>query len=271
MRKLLIKKKSNSKNILVIGGSGGIGGEVVKFFFQEGHKVISTYNETCPPPDQNNIINIKLDLSDVNSIEKFIKNLEIELPTNLDSIIFTATSYSAVGKIENQNTENVKTDYFINIIGPHLVLKMLRKRIKPHAHSSVIFLLGGGQGPKDSLSTYIASKWALIGLIDSLSEELAIDKINVIGLYPGPYKTKFLTKLMSLGSEVISSELLSHVTKNSQIYTKISEELLKSLNFILNINLDFSAKIISARYDKVYERSRTELLNPKLFKFIRHN
>ena len=126
----MIKKNFNSKNILVIGGSGGIGGEIVKFFSQEGHKVISTYNETCPLPAQNNVKNVKLDLSDVNSIEKFIKNLEIELSSNLDSIIFTSTSYSAIGKIENQNIENVKADYFINVIGPHLVLKMLRNRLK---------------------------------------------------------------------------------------------------------------------------------------------
>jgi short-subunit dehydrogenase len=246
------------KNIVIIGGSGGIGLALTKHFASKNYNVISTYYSNQP----NKIIgvnNLKLDLKSENSIIEFSSKLQELGILEIHTLIFSSVSYHSISLLEEQNFSNVLDDYLVNVIGPQTLMKHLIGFLKIRKYSNVIFLLGGGQGPKRSLSTYLANKWALIGLIESLAEELCDYRMNINGLYPGPLHTKFLERLQKLGSDIIGVELYTHVENNIRKFDVVSEELLKTTDFLSNLNFKFSGKVVSARYDSIYTLTEKEL------------
>ncbi len=249
-------------HILVVGGNGGIGYELTKYLLSDGVEVISTYCNSGPNKEYEGPQEY-LDLSSFDSIFQFVDELQKYEIKNLKGIIFASTSYQSVASYRNQILDDIVLDYNVNIVGPHVLLQRLINSMVKENYLNVVFLLGGGQGPKRGLSTYIASKWALIGLIESLSEELRPSKINVLGLYPGPFRTKFLSRLMELGDDVIGSELTDHVKYNYETFKTISHDLLLSIEKLLGLEFSFSGKVISARYDCVYEKNQEELISGK--------
>ena len=119
------------------------------------------------------------------------------------------------------------------------------------------------------MSTYIANKWALIGLIESIAEEFSDRRVNINGLYPGPLDTKFLRRLQDLGSEVLGNELFRHVQNNIDKFEMISLELLHTIDFLVDLDFQFSGKVISARYDSIYTLEKDELMGSKKYVFTR--
>ena len=256
------------KNIVIIGGSSGIGSAISNHFASKNFNVISTYFANQPSKIAG-VTNLKLDLKSESSIIEFSNNLkELEI-LEIHGLIISSVSYDSVSLLEEQNFRNVVDDYLVNVIGPQTLLKHLIGFLKLSDYSNLIFLLGGGQGPKRSLSTYIANKWALVGLIESYAEEFCNHRININGLYPGPLHTKFLERLQKLGSEVLGVELFTHVKNNIKDFDFISEELLQSVEFLVNLNFKFSGKVISARYDSIYKLSEKDLKGSNKYVFER--
>jgi NAD(P)-dependent dehydrogenase (short-subunit alcohol dehydrogenase family) len=249
-------------HILVIGGNGGIGYEISKYLLSDGIEVITTYCNSGPNKEYKGPQEF-LDLASFDSIFHFVDELQKYKIKNLKGIVFASTSYRSVASYSNQILDDIVLDYNVNLVGPHVMLQRIINCMIKDNYLNVVFLLGGGQGPKRGLSTYIASKWALIGLIESLSEELLSSKINVLGLYPGPFRTKFLSRLIELGDDVIGGELTDHVKYNYETFKTISEDLLLSIEKLLGLDFSFSGKIISARYDCIYEKNREQLLSGK--------
>lgn len=256
------------KNIVIIGGSGGIGLALSKHFASKGYNVISTYFLNQPSKIIG-VNNLMLDLKSENSIIEFSSKLQELGILEIHALIFSSVSYDSISLLEEQNFRNVLDDYLVNVIGPQTLMRHLIGFLKLRNYSNVIFLLGGGQGPKRSLSTYLANKWALIGLIESLAEEFSDHRTNVNGLYPGPLHTKFLERLRKLGSEVIGVELYTHVENNIRKFDVASEELLKSTEFLGNLNFKFSGKVVSARYDSIYTLTEKELTDSHKYIFER--
>lgn len=93
------------------------------------------------------------------------------------------------GSTSDATTEQIKDTVMTNLVGAiHVTQSALP--IMEEGHILNVVSLAGVE-PDGNWSTYTASKYGLRGFTDSLRQELAGQKIKVIGFYPGGIGTEF--------------------------------------------------------------------------------
>ena len=93
------------------------------------------------------------------------------------------------GSTSDTTTEQIKDTVMINLVGAIHVTQSALPLIEQGHIVNVVSL--AGVEPDGNWSTYTASKYGLRGFTDSLRQELAGQKIKVIGFYPGGIGTEF--------------------------------------------------------------------------------
>ncbi|MFW5927907.1 MAG: SDR family NAD(P)-dependent oxidoreductase, partial [Thermoplasmatota archaeon] len=111
------------KIVLVTGSSSGIGRETIKKFAEEGSRVIITYNSGKKRAEETaeycrNYIDtkvIKLDVTDISSIENVVQKVEKELDS-LDILVNNAGVLEK-GKLIKQTYQDIKKQIDVNLTG----------------------------------------------------------------------------------------------------------------------------------------------------------
>lgn len=190
---------ANTKNIAIIGASGGIGHAfVMEYAIQKPTPNIYAFSRTPTTFDLPNITTYQLDITDELSIQQALNSID-------DSIVFdriiVATGFlhndyiMPEKSIKELSVQKFERAFLINTIGPALIAKHFLKRI-PKYKKSVFAALSARVG---SISdnhlggwyAYRASKAALNMIIKNISIEIGRHYKNayIIGLHPGTVKT----------------------------------------------------------------------------------
>ena len=192
--------------IIITGASKGIGKYLFSRFKEDGKKVIGTYNTTSEDLDFENYY--KVDVSDIQSVEKMIDSLKLELSEivllNCAGISYNSFAHKAdVEQWGHVIDVNLKGSF--NLI--HELLPIMRVQCYGRIinFSSVIAAL-----PTPGVSAYAASKAGLIGLTKSLAAEngakgITVNAINLgyvnlgmgINDVPLPYQEKMKSLIPS--------------------------------------------------------------------------
>lgn len=154
------------KTVLVVGGSKGIGAEIVKNL-QEDHKVI-TFSRT--PILNNEITQYQLDV------------LKDELPDidKLDGLVYCPGSIN-LKTLTRLSTEDFLEDFSINVIGAVRVLKKYVALLSKNNGSVVLFSTVATHLGMPYHSSIAVSKAGVEGLAKSLAAEYATKiRFNVI-------------------------------------------------------------------------------------------
>lgn len=185
-----------NKNILITGGTAGIGLETAKQFQIEGATIIVTGRseqglEKAKVTLGSSATLIKSDACNVNQQKALAEQLKSEL-TKLDVIYINA------GDVTHQSIEDWDESTFdktmnTNFKGPFFLIQALL----PLLSDSASIILCGSVSAQIGLaqsSVYAASKAALISLARTLSGELKHRGIRVNSLSPGPTYTDAFDK-----------------------------------------------------------------------------
>lgn len=183
-------------NIVVIGGTRGIGKEIVLNLAGniENKIVVAGRNESSLKnlaAIHQNISSVTLDLSVFDSIhEKFLysvkKNFnEIDVLVNVAGAIISKD-------FEKFSSSEARMLMETNFIGPSSVIRTLKPLMAKVAHIVNISSMGGFQGTSKypGLSYYSASKAALACLTECLAEEFKSSGIKVNCLALGAVQTE---------------------------------------------------------------------------------
>ena len=182
------------KTVLITGGSSGIGRGIAKTLSKVGVKVIITGRNqnklNSITQDNPNLIAIKMDVTDKNSISNAIKNLEqrniiIDIcinsaGTNSDTLLFTG---------DDNNFEEVHNT---NLFGVWNVTKQVSKHMKQNKIKGSIINISSVRGLnkfRSDMAAYCTSKAAVIQLTNTLVSELAEANIRINCIAPGLFKT----------------------------------------------------------------------------------
>jgi 3-oxoacyl-[acyl-carrier protein] reductase len=110
----------------------------------------------------------------------------------IDILVNCAGIRGAVGvPVVNGDEADWRQLFDVNAIGPFLISRAVaRNMIKRNEGGKIVHIASaaGRQGAPGS-AAYAASKWAVIGLVESLALELAPHKINVNAINPGFFAT----------------------------------------------------------------------------------
>jgi NAD(P)-dependent dehydrogenase (short-subunit alcohol dehydrogenase family) len=210
------------KNIVISGGSDGLGKALAKALSAGGHKVAIL----APNPDklkaaakEANCAYKLCDISDWAQVEAAVGSLADELG-RIDVLINSAgVGYS--GKIEDADPDHIQHIFDVNVVGTLFLTKAVVAHMRPQGGGYIINVNStGGISTKPERALYNGSKWALTGITKVLQAELAPFNIKVTGLYPGAME------------QTMSKRGVRRPQANSIAY----QEMIDAVEFVLSRN-----------------------------------
>ncbi len=185
-----------NKNILVVGGSSGLGLALVKTYLSYGSKV---YYISRNKNKLKNAEHIKLDLLNLNSLEsgiEKIKKLKINILINSAAINYSKPHH----KIDVSEWNRVM---HVNLTSVFLICNAVLPYMKRKQYGKIINIssIAGRHRSIVSGIHYVSSKAALIGYTRQLAYEVAKYNINVNAVCPSQTKTKMYNKTMTKEKE----------------------------------------------------------------------
>lgn len=124
------------------------------------------------------------DLADAASIRRACEELLRQQPA-IDLLIHGA-GILVPGDYASARIEDFDAQYFINVRAPFLLTQALLPALRGRK-GQVVFVNSSAaqQKAKAGLAAYAASKYALTAVADSLRDEVNLDGVRVISIYPG--------------------------------------------------------------------------------------
>jgi 3-oxoacyl-[acyl-carrier protein] reductase len=208
-----------NKNVLVTGGSRGIGKACVELFLRAGANVAFTYQSAKNEADKviadysgSSILKqYKLNLEDSNDIEKVIVVVLKEFG-NIDIVVNNAGIWKEAA-IDKMTLEEWNDMMNINLTSTYLITKLLVPGMKKNKFGRIINIAStAGQRGEAFHSHYAASKGGMISLTKSLASELGLFNITVNCVAPGWVFTDMTTD--SLGDAEIYKKVLNDIPLN---------------------------------------------------------
>lgn len=199
-----------NKNVLITGGSSGIGKETAKKLIEQGAKVVITgrdANKLKRVANEIGAIPLLFDISNLIAIPEKAKQAITLLDGNIDILINNAGIgiFPLLGEITEQNLMDV---YKTNVFG----LVLLTQEILPNFRekgSGCILNIGSTASLKgfQKGSVYASSKFALRGITQSWQAELRKDNIRVCLINPSEVTTAFADEENRIEREEMSNKL----------------------------------------------------------------
>jgi NAD(P)-dependent dehydrogenase (short-subunit alcohol dehydrogenase family) len=188
--------------VLITGASGGFGRLTVKALAQKGHTVVASLRDSA---GRNSGVSaeltqlgakvVELDVTDTGSVERGVQ-AALSAAGGLDAVINNA-GVGVLGLQEAFTPEDWQRLFDINVFG----VQRVNRAILPHFREQrrgllvhVSSLLGRLGVP--FYGPYVASKWALEGMVESYRAELSNFGVEACLVEPGGYPTTFIANLM---------------------------------------------------------------------------
>lgn len=181
-------------NVLVIGGSGGIGSVICQGFIDSRAKVTIIDKNIPNKTIKNSASFYKCDLNKISEI-KFVLNEYLKLKEKID-VLINCAAITIPGEIINYDFEDWDKVININLTSIFLILKIIGKHvINNKGKCSIINVtsIGAEQGFENNPS-YAATKGGLKTLTKSLAAEWGKYGIRVNNLVPGYTNTQMNSK-----------------------------------------------------------------------------
>lgn len=180
------------RNYVVIGGSSGIGAELVQILANSSDKVFATYHKN-QQPNRQNVQYQKLDvLNDTLNIDS--------LPEQIDGLAYCPGSINL--KPFRRFTEaDFLNDFKLQVLGATKIIQELLPRLKASKASIVLFSTIAVQTGFTFHSQVAASKGALEGLTRALAAEFA-PNIRVNAIAPSLTNTPLARKLLNTPQKI---------------------------------------------------------------------
>lgn len=172
------------KNILIIGGTSGLGLELAKIYATLGHTVFITGRKD-PNIHKLNFLKLSIDQNNQNlitQIDELIKNID-----KINTLIYVAGYYQE-GRIDQLSDKEILEMINIGLTAPAILVQRLKNN--PGKPLKIILVTSSSQyTPRELEPIYTAVKSGLGMLGASLSLDQSIGKVLVVA--PSGMKTPF--------------------------------------------------------------------------------
>ena len=212
------------KSILITGCSSGIGHHAAHALAGRGWEVLATCRkeEDCARLRDEGLESFRLDYQDTASIHEAVART-LELTGGRLDALFNNGAYAMAGAIEDTPTEAWRTIFEANFFGWHELTRQVIPVMREQGHGRIVqcsSVLGLVAFPWRG--AYVATKYAIEGLTDTMRLELRDTGIKVILIEPGPITSKLREKAIPVFERFIDWE-------SSALRDKYEGSLLKRL------------------------------------------
>jgi len=187
-----LDKHSKVKSVLITGCSSGIGLCLAKGLRDKGYRIFPTVrtHEDLKNLQELGFEALFLDLSSSDSINAAILKL-YEMTDSLYALINNG-AYGQAGALEDISRKALDKQFQSNVFGWHELTNLVLPKMRKLNSGRVIYIssvLGFVAMP--FRGSYVASKFAIEGLVSTLRLELSNTNIKFSLIQPGPIESKF--------------------------------------------------------------------------------
>lgn len=184
------------KNILVAGATGGIGSKLVKLLAGSGANlfIIARNKEKLQQVAQENNIAVEkiaaLDMADPFAVNQ-LKEKYFQEFTSID-ILINAAGIGIIKPMDHLTAGDFMQSLQSNLFAPFLLVKAFLPSMKEIKKGLIINIPGVlGKVPMAGAAAYSASKYGLVGMMQSIREEVKRTDIRITNLFLGGVDSPF--------------------------------------------------------------------------------
>lgn len=218
---------ATNRAVLITGCSSGIGLSAAQILQARGYRVIAS----CRKPEDVERLQrdglkhvIQLDLASTESIERGVEQT-LQLCDAKLYALFNNGAYGVPGAVEDLTRDALRRQFETNLFGTHELTRLLIPTFLQQDDARVIqnsSVLGFIAAPYRG--AYIASKFALEGLTDTMRLEFAGTPIKFSLIEPGPILTRFRANALAALQAEIDIDGSRHAARYREVIARLSKE-----------------------------------------------
>lgn len=187
----------NAKPLVVItGASSGFGAEMAQLFNQDGYPMLLIARRVEKvkelPLNFDNVMVAKADVTDKNEFEAVIRDAEAQYgPTDL---LVNNAGVMLLGNIWRQDPNEWQTMLDTNVMGVLNGTQIVLNDMMQRQHGTIINMSSlAGKKTFVNHAAYVASKFGVHGLSETIREEVSDKNVRIAMVAPGAAETELLT------------------------------------------------------------------------------
>jgi short-subunit dehydrogenase len=184
------------KQVLVVGATGTIGAAIVKLLIGSGANVAITGRNSYKLSELASSVGIaqercfQMDLSNTVSIQTAMASLKQAMP--VVDILVNAAGIGIIKPLEMLSETDFMQSLQVNLIGVFNLMQAILPGMKEQKKGLIINIPGVlGKVPMAGAAAYSASKYGLVGMMQSIREELKRTEIRITNLFLGGVDSAF--------------------------------------------------------------------------------
>ncbi|MEF2482174.1 SDR family NAD(P)-dependent oxidoreductase [Vibrio mimicus] len=186
-----------NKTWFITGCSRGLGNQWAKAALERGDNVIATARNVndldALKTEFTNVLTVELDVCDISAIKNAIA-LGIERFGRIDVVLNNA-GYGLFCPIEKASDEEARRIFDTNFFGSLNVIQEVLPVLREQKNGHIIQISSiAGLLALPGMGLYNATKWAIEGLLESLTKEVSEFGIKISIVEPGPHATDWVGK-----------------------------------------------------------------------------
>jgi len=191
-----VKLAQKDRHWFITGASSGFGRLLAEYLLSLDAKVVATARKIEAIEDlaaryPGNAVVLQLDVTKQHSIDKAVADMVVRVG-HIDVLVNNA-GYGVAGAVEEVTENEYMPMFETNLFGLINVTKALLPQFRERRSGTIVnFSSIGGLIGSAGWSYYNATKFAVEGLSEGLSAELAPLGVHVMVVEPGPFRTDFL-------------------------------------------------------------------------------
>lgn len=189
--------KAQEKVWYITGASKGLGLSLVKQLLAAGNRVAATSRSLSDLENavgkHSNFLPLAVDLKNEVSVKDSIA--AVVAAFGAVDVVVNNAGYGLVGSLEELSDQESRGNFEVNVFGTLNVIRnvMPHMRAQQSGHIFNIASIGGFYGDFPGFGIYCATKFAVVGLSESLAAEAKAFGIKVTVVQPGYFRTSFLS------------------------------------------------------------------------------
>ncbi len=184
------------KQVIIVGATGGIGAHAAKLIHGSGAIVYITGRNAQKLQELSTELSIPqervfvMDIADENEVNNTIQQI-LSLTPNID-ILVNAAGIGIIKPMETLSSADFNQSLQINLFGSFYLAKAVLPSMKLVKKGLIINIPGVlGKVPMAGAAAYSASKYGLVGMMQSIREELKRTDIRITNLFLGGVDSAF--------------------------------------------------------------------------------
>ena len=247
------------KNIVITGGSQGIGFAVARKCVTEGAQVvIAARNQTdllrsvaeLKGSPAAAVRSFSLDVSDLKEVRAFASWCVNEVG-DINGLVNCAGVYGPIGRTTSVDLQEFGEAININFLGAVYMCSLFAPILRSPSRKKIVNYSGGGAAsPFPNYSAYATSKIALVRYTENIALELAAENIDINCIAPGFVITRLHQQTLAAGSDAAGASFYLRTIKQMESGGVPPEKAADLTAFLLSDESDgITGKFISAPWD----------------------